>query len=40
LGKRVIAAVEGGMSRQAAADKYGAGKAVAIRWVASMAGDA
>ena len=34
LRQRVIDAVEGGMSRRAAAKRYGIGEATAIRWVA------
>jgi len=33
LRKRVIEAVDGGMSRRAAAERYGIGEATAIRWV-------
>ena len=34
LRERVIAAVEGGMSRRAAADRFGVGASTAVRWVA------
>lgn len=33
LRKRVIEAVEGGMSRRAAAERYGVGPSTAIKWV-------
>jgi len=33
LRKRLIDAVEGGMSRRAAAERFGVGEATAIRWV-------
>ena len=33
LRSRVIAAIEGGLSRRAAAERFGVGVASAIRWV-------
>lgn len=35
LRSRVIAAVEGGLSRRAAAERFGVGAASAVRWVVS-----